>query len=539
MSRKFVARALTVIALSVGLLCFGAGAAYADTTVKANPKSGADAYKAIQKQLDKAHKKAKSKNKYIVKVKAGSYKLGGTLKIYSNTTLDLTDVKLKATKKATNMIKVGDTPLDKKKGYAYKNIAIIGGDLNNAAHVNTCVVIGHAKNVRLEGVTLHNSKNAHLVEAAGVNGFTVDGCTFYDQVQKKKAKVSTPEAIQIDILVKKHMKTYRSQVLATKNIVVRNCTFSNVPRGVGSHTGVLNSPITNVVFENNTFTNCKSAAIQVLNYQNCLIRNNKIDGAPRGIVAYTVNTKGMYFASTLAKEGKTKTKVSSKYKKPQTDQKIVISDNEVRLAGSDIYAESENEGILVSGFNFKKALKKSSATDAIPKGNYYASGATITGNVVETNGQGIRLNDTRAAVVSGNRIVFTSAGKSGDTYGIQLTNGSTGNQILSNVIENPKTNGIFVVNDSSATRIDGNTITNAGKYGIGVQGSKVGAIAGNTVTGAKDMGICIIKSSHADSVVNNVLTNTGNYGIYAKNKSKIGTVSGNTITGAARDIFRE
>lgn len=540
MIKKTLMRGLAVAVLSVGLLCFGATAAFADTTIKANPKKGSDAVKVIQKQLDKAHKKATSKNKYIVKVKPGSYKLGGTLKVYSNTTLDLTGVKLKATKKASNMIKVGATPMDKKKGYAYKNITIMGGDLNNAGHGSTCVVIAHAKNVQIKDMKIHNSKNAHLVEVAGTNGFTVDGCQFYDQKQTKKAKVATPEAIQIDILVKKHMKTYRSEVLPMKNVVVKNSSFRNVPRGVGSHTAVLNSPVTNATFQNNTFTDCKSGAIQVLNYQNCTIEGNKIEGAPRGIVVYSVNTKGVFLPSTLAKEGKVKSKVSSKYKKPKADQKIVIRNNSITLKGKDIYAESENEGILVSGFKFAKKLKKNASTDAIPKGDYYVSGVMVEGNTIVSNGQGIRLSNTRNAVVSSNKISFNNpTSKTGLCYGIQLTNESTSNQVIANAIVNPKTHGIFLAEGSSATKIESNAISGAGRYGIGVQGSKATLIKGNTIKNAKEIGISVIKSSSVGVVADNILSNTGSYGIYAKNKSKITSVYGNVITGADRDIFRQ
>lgn len=536
--RRSLAKGLVVVTLSIGLLCFGATTAFADTTIKVNPKQGSDIVKAVQKKLDKAHKKATSKNKYVIKVKPGSYKLGGTLKLYGNTTLDLTGVKLKATKKASNMIKVGDTPKDNKKGYAYKNITIIGGDLNNAAHTSTAIVIGHAKNVKLLGVTVHNAKNAHLVEVAGTDGFTADGCTFYDQVQTKKAKVSTPEAIQIDILVKKHMKTYRSEVLPMKKVVVKNCTFRNVPRGVGSHTAVLNSPASNVKIQNNTFTNCKSGAIQALNYENCVIENNVIDGSPRGIVVYTVNKKGVFLAKTLSKEGKVKSKISNKYKKPKANQKIVIRNNTISLAGTDIYAEAENEGIFVGGFDFKKALKKNSTTDAIPKGNYYASGVTIEGNTITTIGHGIRLSDARNATITGNSITFQGAGsKAGDFYGIQLTNASTNNIVTDNSIANPRVNGIFLLGGSSASRIDGNTVVNAGKYGIGLQGSTATAINNNRVDGSKECGISVIKSSSVGSIAGNTLISTGNYGIYAKNNAKVKNCSRNTITGANRPIF--
>lgn len=526
------------VALCINLFCFGVAAAYADTVIKANPKSGSDALKTIQKKLDVAKKKATSKNKYIVKVKPGSYKLGGTLKLYSNTTLDLTGVTLKASKKTSNMIKVGDAPTDNKRGYAYKNIKLLGGDLNRAGHSSTAVVVGHAKNVTLKGVTIHNSRNAHLVEAAGIVGFTADGCTFYDQIQTQKAKVGTPEAIQIDILVKRHLKSYRSEALPTKNVVVKNCTFRNVPRGVGSHTAILNSPMTNIKILNNRFTNCASAGIQVLNFESCTIEGNVIDGAPRGIIVHRVNTKGVFLAKSLSKEGGIKSKISNKYKKPKSNQRIVIRNNTIKLAGKEIYSGSENEGIFIEGFDFKKTLKKNSQTDAIPKGNYYMSGVTITGNTITTIGHGIRLSNARNTVISNNAITFAGTnGSSKDYYGIQLTNASVGNAITDNRITNPRTNGIFVLGKSSASKIEGNTITNAGKYGIGLQESSVSYIRNNTVDGAGVCGVSVIKSSTANAITENTLISTGDFGILCKNKSKVKSQSGNSITGVRRPIF--
>lgn len=455
--RSLLLKGAMVVALCVGTLGLGATTAFAATTVKANPKSGADAYKVIQAQLDKAHAKAKSGNKYTVKVKKGSYKLSGTLRIYSNTTLDLTGVKLKATNKSKNMIKVGDTPLDKKTGYAYKNISIVGGDLNNAGHGCTVIQIGHVKNMSLKKMKIHNTKNAHLVEVAGADGFTVDGCTLYDQVLTKNASVSTPEAIQIDILVKRHMPTYRSEPLACKNIVVKNCTFKNVPRGVGSHTAILNRPMTNIKFLNNTFTKCTSTAIQTLNYQNCTIEGNTINGAPRGIAVYTVFPKGVFFASTLAKEGNVKTKISSAYRTPAANQNIVIRNNTIKVAGNDVITKTENSGILVYGYHFAKKLTKNAGTDAIPAGNYYASGVTVENNKVDSTGHGIRLVDTRNSVVANNTVSFTKKGSTqGSGYGIQLIENSTNNQLIGNTVTGSMTRDISIARGSTLSRDEGN-----------------------------------------------------------------------------------
>lgn len=585
--RSLLMKCLAATVLAVALVGMGATAAFADTVVNVKPKKGADAYKVIQQALDKAHKKASAKNKYVVRVKKGSYKLSHHLSIYSNTTLELTGVKLKATKRGGHMIKVGASSKDNKKGYAYKNITIKGGDLNNNGNKATALLVAHAKNVKLQNLRVHNAKDAHLMEVAGVNGLVVEKCKFYDQSQSKKAKVLTLEAIQLDILVNTHMKQYRSEVLPTKNVTIEKCSFNNVPRAIGSHTAFLNSYTTNVKILNNTFTNCKSAAIQTRNYQNCLIEGNTIQKAPRGIVVETISDTGTYLASTAVKEGKVKSSVSRKYKKPIANLNIVVRNNTVSVKGTDPFFKVENEGIRVSGCNLKKALKKTSQTDAIPKGSYYASGITIEGNKIVTAAHGIRLDETRNSTVAGNSIAFQGDPKKAKTgfYGVQLLNQSTGNKVKGNAISKFCTHGIVVSANSSASSVEGNTVSGSGQYGIVVLGSKAsniinnkvtntgvigiyvmnggsaGTIAGNTVTNVSkgsaisvyngstvesisrntiaDMsanGIMVHQSSRVGSLADNSIARVGKYGIYVDGGSSAKSLTGNTITKALRDI---
>lgn len=524
--RAMLGKCLAVTALAVCLVGAGATVAYADTVVTVKPKKGADAYKAIQKELDKARKKASSKNKYTIKVKKGSYRLSHHLSIYSNTTLDLSGVKLKATKRGGHMIKVGASSKDKKKGYAYKNITIKGGDLNNNGNKTTAVLVAHAKNVKLQGMKVHNSKDAHLMEVAGVNGLTVEKCKFYDQKQNKKAKPLTLEAIQLDILVSSHMPQYRAEALPTKNVTIRNCSFNNVPRAIGSHTAFLNSYTTDVSILNNKFTNCKSAAIQTRNYQNCLIEGNEISKTPRGIVIETISDTGTYMTSRFSK----------RYKKPPTNQNIVVRNNTISVKGTDPFFKVENEGIRVAGMDLKNKLKKTSQTDAIPKGNYYASGVIVGNNRISTAAHGIRLTDTYNSAVSDNMITFKGNPRKVRTgfYGIQFLNGGAGNEILGNKIQDFCTNGIFVSAGAAASRIEDNVVTNVGKYGISLLNATAGRIAGNTVTRAKSHGIFLMDGSSATAISGNTIDRvTDGCGITLYKKSAAGSIEANKVMDVA------
>lgn len=556
--RSLLVKCLMAIVLAIAMVGVGATAAFADTVINVKPKKGADAYRVIQKALDKAHKKASAKNKYVIKVKKGSYKLSHHLCIYGNTTIDLSGVKLKATKRGGHMIKVGASSKDKKKGYAYKNITIKGGDLNNNGNKATAILVGHAKNVKLQNVKVHNSKDAHLMEVAGVDGLLIEKCAFYDQSQNKKTRPRTLEAVQLDILVNTHMKQYRSEVLPTKNVTVRNCSFNNVPRAVGSHTTFLNCYTTNVKILNNTFTNCKSSAVQTRGFVNCLIEGNTIKGTPRGIVVETISETGTYLASTAVKEGKVASKVSRKYKKPSVNQNIVVRNNTISVKGSDpFFSKIENEGIRVAGCRLTKALKKTDQTDAIPKGIYYASGITIEENRITSAAHGIRLDETRNSVVAGNVLTFNGNPSKVRTgfYGIQLLNNSTNNSIKGNVVSDFCTNGIVVSARSSASKIEGNKVSNAGNYGIVILDSKASRIADNRVTDAGVIGIYVMNNasagaiadnvvsvvsrgsaisvynnSSADSITGNSLANLSSNGIMVHRKSRAGSIEGNTIS---------
>lgn len=516
-------KVVAVLALSIGLLCVGANVAFAATTIKVSPKSGSDAAQVIQEALDKANKKASNKNQYTVKVKPGTYKLGSTLKIRSNTTLDLTAVKLKKIKGNRNMIKVGNAPRDSKKGFAYKNITIIGGNLDNSGTSNTSVVIGHAKNVKLIKVSIHNTKNAHLVEVAGVEGFLVDRCKFYNQKQTKMTGSRTLEALQLDILVKVHMPLYRAEALRTKNVIVRKCTFKNVPRGVGSHTAFLNGHTKDVQILGNKFIGCKNFAIQTRNFLNCTIRGNTITKCSSGIAVESISKEGTYLSSRFSK----------KYKTPIANQNIEVLDNKIAVKGDDPFYGGENVGIRVSGCELKKKLKKTTQTDAIPKGNYYVSGVTISGNKITTAAHGIRFDDARNSTISDNTISFNGNPKKVKTgfYGIQIFNKSTGNSIINNKVSRFCTNGIFVSTKSSASRIEKNVISNSGKYGIVLLDSSSSVISSNYVSNSGVVGVYVMTNSAVGTISDNTIStvNKGS-GISVFDKSKVTEISRNSIS---------
>jgi parallel beta-helix repeat protein len=302
------------------------------------------------------------------------------------------------------------------------------------------------------------------MEVAGVNGFTISNCTFKDQELKSGIKTLTYESIQLDILAKKHIVATVYEELPSKNISITGCTFKNVPRGVGSHTTVLNDPIRDITIKNNTFSDIKSCAVQLLNVLDCEISGNKITSAPRGITVFSAvfNSQDTFLASTLAAQGGSSTNVSDKYQTPAKNMKIAIKNNSITIKGTDPYATYERCGIWINGQDAAKAYKNSSG-DKIPRGNYYMSGVTISGNTVKGNGHGIKLIDTRNCNVKNNKLTFTGKISSINYYGITAKIDSK-NITATNNTATGYLNNIYIV-DSTAKSLSGNNLNRGAQYG--------------------------------------------------------------------------
>ncbi|MBQ5382595.1 MAG: hypothetical protein IIU42_08160, partial [Ruminococcus sp.] len=276
-----------------GAAAFSAGAApkeqqrFTEITVKKSEILQKGAFKAIQSALNAARYSATKDNRYKIIVEPGSYDLRSALHIYSNTTLSLYNVVFVRNKEAvTNMIRTGeDTAVNKgDSGYAANaNISIEGGTLDGNGTSNTMIKVTHASNFSMVGTEVCNLRNAHMMEVAAVDGFQVRSCTFKDQVLENTGDNVGYEAIQLDIPKSGHIVGTRSEALNMKHVHIEGCIFSNCPRGIGSHTQILNLPFDGITIANNTFEDMKSAAIQGENWKNVTITGNRISKTPRAI----------------------------------------------------------------------------------------------------------------------------------------------------------------------------------------------------------------------------------------------------------------
>ncbi len=525
---------------------------YTVITITAEEIAESTTYRVIQTALNEARELATASNPYLIVVEEGTYTLGTRLHIYSNTYLSLEGVTLRR-KTSGNMIIIGDTD-DTNAGYYYENITIDGGTWDNNGSTSGIFRAAHAANVVVKGCAFQNVVNAHFIEMAGVRDFSVTNCSFTNQTLDGTSSAKSYEAIQLDVLESSyHFTGYLSEALANENIVIDHCTFTNVNRGVGSHTAVLNCPADGVTITNCTFLGCTSAAIQGRNWINCTITGNTITNSPKGICLYSVRQGGLYLAENLSVGNG----VSSAYQTPLANQNIVIKNNTIIGSGSSNDTSVET-GIALIGFDsaYPESTGDGIHSDTLPEGNYYLSGVTVANNEITTVGRGIFLKNVRQVTVTGNSITY-SGDSSADYDGIYLIQNTavstlTGNQVKGafchgillevsstvtgsfsgNTVSASKNDGICVSDSSSVPAISGNTISQTGGDGIRVEGSgtSVTTISGNTIESAGARGIAVTAKSTVSKIKSNTIQRAGSNGIAVTGSSTVTTINGNSIS---------
>lgn len=481
--------------------------------VKAAEMNEKGAGTTIQSALNTARYAATKDNIYKVVVEEGTYTIKKGLKIFSNTTLCLNGVTLKRDSKSRiNIICTGETNSSVNKGDtgydANVNIRIEGGVLDGGATSNTMIKVGHARNFVMDGMRLQNIKNAHMMEVAGVDGFTVHNCTFQKQIMDV-GEVGY-EAIQLDILQSHHIYGYRSEPLNNRNVLISGCYFENCPRAVGAHTQIYNYPADTITIQNSKFNNIKNVAIHALGWKNCTIKNNTFTSMPRAIEYYSLHSDSMgaYTADTIAKEGETSTTASSKVGTPPVAN-LVIEDNSISKCGNvkDVYSDDVPLAIGVFGTVMNKAYKKhADDSGGMPKGNYYVDTVSVVRNKVSTDGHGIYLENVRNTEVLRNEIACSKSKYTKyETHGIMLKS-STASNICYNSIDSSPYYGIDLVK-TTASRVNANNVMNTSLDGIMIaNSSKVKQpITGNYITKAGKSGIYVKKTCTTGEIKDNVI----------------------------------
>lgn len=510
-------------------------------------QNGEDIAYKLDLALRTARDHATDQQPVTVKVPQGEYQLGSNLHIFSNTILDVRGVTLRCICLQKNMLMSGTNGAyngyddynrsEACRGYnGFRNITVLGGTwIGNEESTSTLIRLEHASNVTLDGVTLQGGGCLHQSEVAAINGFYVRNCTFKDL--KDQNTSSRQEALQLDIPCSEAVfKAVYLDGTVMKNVEITGCTFSNVPRGVGTHTTVIGAYHENIRISGNTFRNVIQEAIVGLNYYNCEITNNTIENCGAGIsFQYIKNNYASVYTTIF--DGQVPYSGVIRY-----DAKTVISGNRISTGYSS--RSDTAEGIRIYGRNITGAVAGTD-TNLIPAQDYYISGVTVTNNVITTAGHGIHLLDARNCVISGNEISGSNVSpddprnKNYDGIFVEKGAGDGKDHIVieSNIITEMPRNGIKVQSGAWADRVGKNHISGVGQNGIYFNSKSgcTGQVADNIISGCTDSAIMVGAYSKTGDITGNQLKAASDgyasgYGIYVYDHSAVnGSITKNSI----------
>lgn len=319
--------------------------------------------KAIQNALDKALKAPK--NTIVeVYIPAGNYVLDRTLMVHSNTYLHADKNAVITNNKYRVMMTTWSSKMSKIGGYdQVKNVTIDGGTWNGNAKDNSTTIyslvrIAHGKNITLKNAKFLNYSGYHCVVFAGVDNLTVDKIEisgyhkYGGKLQEMKNRYNsfwsyfTLEALHIDTFAGESMGPIEANTV-NKNITVKNCTFHDVPSGIGSHTkDAVTNPVrvkqgNNYVIENNTFYNIYSNCINLYHYNNVSIKNNNCKSAP--VFAFVVNSNNV----NIAANNITCSKYNVFPEQKQSVDAIRIENSVVNQLTKNSISNSVNNGVII------------------------------------------------------------------------------------------------------------------------------------------------------------------------------------------------
>lgn len=503
----------------------------------------------IKSAFDSATKQAQddtSDTVYRIKIPAGTY-YGNNMHIYSDMIIDMTSGAKLVNNGSATMIRFGTIDYFESanggKGYtgyeAGGNVTFIGGTIDGNECESAILKFGHLSGVTIDGVTMKNVKKKHYVEFAASENVTIKNCKFLDYAGTWGGNGNV-EAIQIDAAVSEHFSGFASNTDETisKNISITNCTFKNLKRGVGSHSGVATSFFENITITDNTFENIEGYAINATNYKNCTIARNVIKNAGSGIMFRTMDGAHSNFYEPRASAYKKQTKY--------VNMNSTITDNEITVTpGYKKTFVNTAYGIQLYGEIITAALSKKTRSSKgnnylIPEGDFRVSGVTVTGNTVNLTceGYGIWIQGAAENTVSSNditcNIINDATGGTGD--GIRMQDSSVKNVIKSNKIENTTSKGsldsgmfgINIINSSNSNTISKNTIIKPKKDGISIKSSSSNKLTSNTISNVKRDGIHLT-SAKKTKVSSNVIKKPTRDGILAESSASL-TIQSNKVS---------
>ncbi len=485
--------------------------------------------------INEALKKAmNSSSTTVVDIGKGTYYLGTTLHIYSNTYLRIDkDAVLINLNPMAPMIEAmhvrqdgslcnGRTSKCTMGGYKqFENITIQGGtfDQNDSAGKGSATVMlfRHGANLCLLNLTIKNG-NSTYVNLAGTDMASLEGCSFL-QSAGKNTNLYT-EAVHIGVCSSSDQTyAYPFDQTVSQNISISSCTFDGLMSGVGNHVNS-SALCNNLIIKDSTFENIKgyclnayslkgvtmtgqktlviSSAGGIANLNQCKdVRLNDIDYVNSSVSQSTdPNLSPLSFISTSASLNK------------------ISIDSKVKNNGIYIY---KNSDISLADLTLKNPGKA-----GIRIGN--KSLLTLTnGTISDTGSHGIYLTGFSNLKLSNTDL--EACGKDA-LYCKESKLSLSQCQIIK-----PGQNGISLINTSSQI-LDGLSISSPARSGVRLLNNKKTKLKNLTIKDAGLSSISVLSSTGLSIISSNLLDSKGT-GLNATDSTI--TISGSLIESPTKE----
>lgn len=234
-------------------------------------------------------------------LEAGTYNITNSLNVPSNVTIKFKDgVIIKKTDNtglkdlpAASSLFILVAPSKANLEGAYggyngeSNIQILGEgtaviDLNYVKD-SIGIVLGHNKNVTISGITFKNMHSGHFIELDASMNVVIENNKFENHKtspnkNKEAINIDTPDATTEGF----HQVWTKYDCTPNKDIYIKNNTFNNLERAIGTHKYSGGKYHENINIIDNVISNTTSDAIRVLNWSKPVIRGNKISKVADG-----------------------------------------------------------------------------------------------------------------------------------------------------------------------------------------------------------------------------------------------------------------
>ncbi len=538
-----------------------------------------------------------------VYVPAGTYYIDNVLRIYSNTYLKLDDA-AKMVRVSEEYVMLSSQDLnDTVGGYSQaSDITVEGGvwDGNvkdTTVGVHSLMYFPHAQDITLKNCEVKNYCGRHAVIFAGVDGVTVDEVSvsgfhdytgddeeilstiyMYDENHQIREfdSYSTMEAIHIDCISTDgttESAAYPLDGTLSKNVLIQNCSFSDVPAAVGSH--YVEAEISSgFQILNNKFNNVEYSCINAYAYADMIISGNTAKQTQNFLRVYNCTGSVTDNAVDIIKNLQISDDELQNSEELSRDG-IYISNSALTSVSDNTVCNSKVHGIGVYNHSSVSMMENNTVENAAGDALRISGSEVVLYNntIINPGEDGISLTNTSVGTINSNRI--SSAGNTGvgiytgigyitgntieqsGSYAVFLANAG-GSSIENNTIVEPGNTAVYITN-SSEVSVKENSISKAGNYGIAAYSNSdvtvsdngintaenagiifnqaVGTISGNSIEGVKGHGIAVSNSAGTDVCKNQIgaiMTNMS--GIYYNASN--GAVSGNKINSSgSRGIY--